>query len=605
MAEKIPNYAEEEIFSDIVRNVTTDLEKVDVNDPSQIFLDKNTSLMQILKIQSETHSETLRDICEYLKNVQPPQNETVDTAGLITENAGEKVSVQAKKDFLDNIAKKNILRTRVLQKIEDDKEAKTRGSYINPTRETIIEIPESISTGTVETISDSGLKLLKSFQGDTDHEAQKFQQFLNDLFDVAETNDLSEKAVIKVLKRKLENNARQLLKKIMHDFAQKSKQPTLKEIVLRFEDRYCSELQPEVAKAKLSIYKKGKNQPYQLMEGDIHELCHLAVRGEEVTNTAEWIQNKETAVFKQAISDEDRKIINTENQTRILTHLPELTVTEMTDLLMKRSSDAKAYTTASNLINQPKIGDSDSIQQITEHKSKRQIKREKAQIRKAAEENKIEEKAWALLEQHKNNFSSNRGRGRGRGGYHNRNNGRFQNSNQNSYQNSGGGSGYSNNNGNNNGNNYGNNNGNNYGNNNGNNHGNNNGRWKNNQNGSKQDGTKPRKFVTPQMANTDPHSCLKCNSPNHRFSETDKCIYGNSNLMVRACSSCGVGAHHWKACISNIKPPVGAPMQKPQEPLDQQFSKYPDMTKNVPEKDNLEHPFPKEKNGELPPLFPW
>ena len=61
--------------------------------------------------------------------------------------------------------------------------------------------------------------------------------------------------------------------------------------------------------------------------------------------------------------------------------------------------------------------------------------------------------------------------------------------------------------------------------------------------------------------------------------------------MVRACSSCGVGAHHWKACISNIKPPVGAPMQKPQEPLDQQFSKYPDMTKNVPEKDNLEHPF--------------
>ena len=50
MAERIPTYAEEEIFSDIVRNVTTDLEKVDVNEPSQIFLDKNTSLMQILKI---------------------------------------------------------------------------------------------------------------------------------------------------------------------------------------------------------------------------------------------------------------------------------------------------------------------------------------------------------------------------------------------------------------------------------------------------------------------------------------------------------------------------------------------------------------------------
>ena len=111
MAEKIPNYAEEAVFSEIVKEVTTDMEKVDINDPTQIFLDKETSLMQILKIQSETHSETLRDICEYLKNVQPPQNETIDAAGLIPENAGDKVSVQAKKDFLDNIAKKNILRT--------------------------------------------------------------------------------------------------------------------------------------------------------------------------------------------------------------------------------------------------------------------------------------------------------------------------------------------------------------------------------------------------------------------------------------------------------------------------------------------------------------
>ena len=224
MAEKIPNFADEEIFSDIVKNVTTDMEKVNIDDPSQIFLDKDTSLMQILKIQSETHSETLRDICDHLKNVQPPQNETIDTAGLIAENAGEKVTVQAKKDFLDNIAKKNVLRTRVLQKIEDEKEGKTLGSYINPSKETIVEIPESIATGSVETISDSGLKLLGTFQGDTDNEAQKLQQFLNALFDVAETNDLTEKAVIKVLKRKLENSARKLLKKIMYEFSQKSKQ---------------------------------------------------------------------------------------------------------------------------------------------------------------------------------------------------------------------------------------------------------------------------------------------------------------------------------------------------------------------------------------------
>ena len=594
MAEKIPNYAEEAVFSEIVKEVTTDMEKVDINDPTQIFLDKETSLMQILKIQSETHSETLRDICEYLKNVQPPQNETIDAAGLIAENAGDKVSVQAKKDFLDNIAKKNILRTRVLQKIEDEKEAKSRGSYINPNRDTIVQIPKEIAQGTVETISDSGLKLLEAFQGNSSNEAEKLQTFLDSLFDIAQTNNLTEKAVIKVLRRKLEGNARKMLIMIIDKFNEKDKEPTLKEIILRLEDRYCSEFQPQVASAKLSMYTKGKNQPYQFLEGDIHGLCKLAVRGEEVTNEKEWINNKTTAVFKQAITEADRKLINTENQTRIMNNLPELTVSQMADLLIKTEAEADAYATASNLKYQPKIGDSDSIQQLTENKSKRQMKRERAQLRKAAEDSKKKEELWALYEQQQKPFSSNhRGRGRGRGGYQNqnRNNGRFPNQNPN--QNFGGGNGYSNNN----------NNGNNYGSSNGNKSGN--GKWKNNQNGYKQPGTKPRKFVTPQMANTNPNSCLKCNSPHHRFSETDKCIYGNSNLMTRACTSCGVGAHHWEACIKNIKPPVGAPMAKPQDTLDPDFSKYPDMTKNIPEKDQWEQPFPKEKNGQLPPLFPW
>ena len=444
MAEKIPNYAGEAIFSDIVKNITTDMDKVDIDDPSKIFLDKDTSLMQILKIQSETHSETLRDICEYLKNVQPPAGETTDTAGLIAENAGDKVSVQAKKEFLDNIAKKNILRTRVLQKIEDEKEEKALGSYFDPTRETIIHIPETIATGTTDTISDSGLKLIGSFQGDSNVEAEKLKLFLRSVFDVAVTNNLNEAAVKKVLKRKLENTARKLIDRYEEQFVDKPDLPTLRQIVLKLEDRFCSEYQPQVANAKLSMYTKGQNQTYQALEADISELTTLAARGEDIANRKEWIKHKEIAVFKQAITDNDRKLIYRENQSRTLSNLPELSMSQMVDLLIKTYSEQNAFTTASNLKNQPRIGDSDSIQTITDQKSKRQKKKEQALLRKAAEENKKKEELFALYEQTQKTFSSNsRNRGRGRGGFQNRGRGRggFQNSNQNF----GGANGYSNN----------------------------------------------------------------------------------------------------------------------------------------------------------------
>merc|ERR1712243_50670 len=98
-----------------------------------------------------------------------------------------------------------------------------------------------------------GLKLLETFQGTTKNEAEKLQTFLDSLFDIAQTNNLTEKAVIKVLRRKLEGNARKLLNMILDEFVSKSKEPTLKEIILRLEDRYCSEFQPQVASAKLSM----------------------------------------------------------------------------------------------------------------------------------------------------------------------------------------------------------------------------------------------------------------------------------------------------------------------------------------------------------------
>ena len=113
-----------------------------------------------------------------------------------------------------------------MQQTEQEKNNRTKGSYFDPSRDPICTIPDQIFNGTNDTISDSALKLISSFQGDTANEAEKLRQFLRSVFDVGATNNLNEKAVIKVLKRKLENTARKVIDSYEEEFDDKSSKLT-------------------------------------------------------------------------------------------------------------------------------------------------------------------------------------------------------------------------------------------------------------------------------------------------------------------------------------------------------------------------------------------
>ena len=552
MAEQIEDYSGDRRFSGVVKKVKG-LEKINkIKDPNHEILEKDMSRMEIIKYHSEITAQCIGYMAQCIK---------------------EKSNDAGQKQVLDELAKKNYFVTRLVQKWADDQEEKASGSYFgfDPKRKTIIKIPEEIATGTVETISDSGLKLLETFQGTTKNEAEKLQTFLDSLFDIAQTNNLTEKAVIKVLRRKLEGNARKMLIMITD---KQDKEPTLKEIILRLEDRYCSEFQPQVASAKLSMYTKGKNQPYQFLEGDIHELCKLAVRGEDVTNEKEWINNKTTAVFKQAITEADRKLINTENQTRIMNNLPELTVSQMADLLIKTEAEADAYTTASNIKYQPKLGDSEYLQKLKDKKDDEDEDEEddydededeeddddeegdyeENDIFEGKTEEQIKAELFAMYKSKKNQQCQ-----RNKAGNHN-----------NTYQDG------------------------------------------NYQNGHNGNFDRPRNFVTAEMVNTDVGACFKCNGQNHKFTEKEKCIYGEYKLFQKPCFTSGVGGHHFTNCIKNRQPNGESPRQNRQE-LDNTYKEpfsrqtYQDFTKSIQDKPEWEweRPLSRKRNDTMPPLFPW
>lgn len=575
MAQRVDNFGTNEHYRDSVHEVETTLAKLDVNKPEENIIPAEITTMELLRIQAHHQSETLGNALEFMRNLIPLQ-EGQDDAHLFAEQAGAKVTVLAQKTYLEGLTRRNYLVTRMIQKRETEKNAKATGSYFDSTREPICTIPPQIAQGDVTQISDSGLKLLQTFKGDTDTEADNLKAFLRAIYDVAITNRLNEVCVVAILQRKLAGTGRRLIDSYSQEFENDPQRPNLRDIILKLEDRFMSEWQPEIAAAKLSMYTKTPSQTYQSLEGEISELTTLAARGEDAANRSQWIKQKKVAIFKQAINDEDRQIIYRENQSRNITGLPEMSMSQMVDYLIKIYSEQNAFVTASHLkYNSHKNSDTDSIQTVQEKKIKSQKKKDKKELaiaKKASEDQKLKDELLALYEQRNQPTNSRRGNGRNFG----RGNGRNFNKGNDKYnpsynpnkqerqpfqkQNQRGGNGYSNN----------------------------------------KNTTKPRVFVTPEMVNVAPNSCLKCNSPTHRFQETDKCVYGTGNLMTRACYNCKEGGHHHKICVKTQKPTIGAPEAQGQEASDPKFSKWPEQNKTVPE---VYSPFGNQKNQWGPSLF--
>ena len=533
MAEQIEDFSGDLRFCSIVQKIRG-LEKINImKNPNKEILEKDMSRTEIIKYQSEITAQCIGHLSKFAKEHM--------------ENEGQK-------QILDELVKKNYFVTRLVQKWADDEEERAKGLYFDPTRETITTIPATIENGQVNSISDSALKLIGTFQGDTDSEAEKLGTFLHSVFDVAVTNNLNESTVIKVLKRKLENTARKLIKRFETKFANNGQDPpSLKQIVIKLEDRFCTEYQPEIASARLSVYTKGPNQSYQALEADICELTELAARAEEAENRPQWITQKEIAVFKQAVSDQDRKLLYNENQNRKLSGIPHMTMSDMVDFLTKTYSERNAFITASNLKSQHKIDDFESVQKIKDQdKGKEEDENYQDENDEydgesdeyeddfdGMNEEQIKEELFAIYKSKKNQ--------------------QFQqekyNNNDNTYQNN----------------------------------------TSNRHNGNS---GRSRKFVTAEMVNTDVGCCFKCNSNSHKFTEAYKCIYGQDQLLSSPCLACGVGGHHFSVCIKNQKK-GGSPRPKEQEQLNQKELCYQDMNKNIPER------FPKDNDYEMPSLFQW
>ena len=94
---------------------------------------------------------------------------------------------------------------------------------------------------------------------------------------------------------------------------------------------------------------------------------------------------------------------------------------------------------------------------------------------------------------------------------------------------------------------------------------------------------KPKVFVTNEMVNVSRNCCLKCDSPNHKFRNVLRCVYGQSELMAEPCQVCQRGGHQPEMCIKNKDPISEETNSQNGDSRDLKDDEYPDQTQNMME----------------------
>ena len=428
------------------------LEDLDIEEPENNVFLENASTHNLMLLQLEMNNKALNEALKILLPEEGDPNRAVIT----------------------KLMEKNYLGTRMLQQRHQERGNKAHGSYFDPLRKPICEIPEQIKQGKQTTISDSALKLIQQFEGDSANEEDNLRTFLRNLFDIARTNGLTEACTKAVLRRKLVGTARILIDMYENELGSPDR-PTLLEIVLKLEERYLSNLQPNLANARLATLRKTADKTYQKLEAEINELVFLAARGQKGDTTA-WSITRRMEVFKAVLNEKDRSLLYQENQSRSIAGLPDLTLSQAVDFLIKTTAETNAF--QQPVGNSASERDAESIMRTKETKDvaqqSKKSRKEKRSAKKVQEEEIIKDELFQIYEKHR---TQQYGRNRGRGGFQ-------RGRSFNKPQPSGGQGG----------------------------------------NGACHKASyQPRKFTTPQMANVDPYNCLKCNSPDHRFTEVHKC----------------------------------------------------------------------------------
>ena len=191
-------------------------------------------------------------------------------------------------------------------------------------------------------VSDSGLKMIPDFSGDSSQNESLLGIFFRAVYSLANTANLTETATLAVVIRKLIGSAHELVDSNIKQ-AGGLEHIQLKQIVSLLEKKFLLHVSPISAQAALHALRQG-NFTYSQLQAKVTRLARLATRMEPSDDRDNLTRVKEISSFMMAISATDRAFINNENARRQGQNLATLGLDQMVDILLRVAADKLSFT---------------------------------------------------------------------------------------------------------------------------------------------------------------------------------------------------------------------------------------------------------------------
>ena len=305
------------------------LSKMSLETPDVINMGTDTSVPALVQTFVNSQSQ-LTDTLFNIVGQAVSQDVVID---------GRNVTPAQQKTLLTNLASKQNLFSRQLEHSLDQHIKLQQG--IDSREDLHLINTPPVNFGTEAKVSDTGMRLLTEFSGDSMQNERELTQFFRDIFALAKTGNLTEEATMGVVLRKLQGSANILIQAFI-DKQGGLINIKLPQLVGHLERKFLTTCTPMAAISQLHTLQQN-SLSYSQLQATVQKLARLACRLENEENKPTLTGVKEISGFIMALSSQDRQFINTENARREGQNLPPLNLDQMTDALIKRQADGLQF----------------------------------------------------------------------------------------------------------------------------------------------------------------------------------------------------------------------------------------------------------------------
>lgn len=308
------------------------LDKLDLKDPTKDVIGNDTSLAFLMQSFVNAQAQTNHNLLQFLSEQTAAGGEN------ITINDTELTATQ-QKVYLTDLATKQNLIARQLEKSLQNQIQDQHGLHFDADLHLIN--PPPTEYGTEQRVSDTGLKLIPDFSGDTNQNESNLNLFLRSCYALAHTANLTEQTTLAVILRKLVGSAHELIDQFVTASGGADKLQ-VQNVVHQLEKKFLVHCSPISAEAQLHALKQG-TMTYSQLQARVTKLAKLATRLEHSDQRDTLTRVKECSSFLMAISSSDRLYINGENARRSTHSMAPMTLDQMSDSLSQHAADKMSF----------------------------------------------------------------------------------------------------------------------------------------------------------------------------------------------------------------------------------------------------------------------